>query len=275
MRYFIKKKDIDNSINDTIKNYPDSFWFKNNGLTIICDNFDIDGKQVKLKNFSIVNGGQTTTLLHKSKEINRDNDLFLPCKVIKVKRNNEDEKNKFILEIAKATNSQKAIKTIDLKANSPEQIRFCAAMREEGIFYQTKRGELIPKDYKEEYRNTDLAGAGKLCLAGLFQLPASSRSKPSIMYLEKYYNPVFNGNQKQICSLIKELLYIDTYFRKTFILKFDKEYEKSIAEIIPFAHNARTICIAFVALASRYYYGYLKDDKLKVIFDYINKEKSN
>lgn len=57
LRYFIKKRDIDSSINETISNSPETFWFKNNGITIVCDDFYIDGKQLKLKNFSIVNGG--------------------------------------------------------------------------------------------------------------------------------------------------------------------------------------------------------------------------
>ena len=276
LRYFVKKKDIDSSIKDTISKSPETFWFKNNGITIICDDFEIDGKQVKLKNFSIVNGGQTTTLLYKSKEINKENDLFLPCKIIQTRGTTEDEKNLFSLEIAKATNSQKAIKQIDLKANAPEQVRFSNEMRNVGIFYQTKRGEVIPKDYKEDYKNTDLADVGKLCLAGIFQLPGSSRSKPSILYSEKYYNPIFNGNQSQICSLVKELLYIDNYFRKTFIFKFDKAKENTVSanEIIPFAHNSRTICIAFVVLASRYYYKNIKTSDLTFIFNHINTEKS-
>ena len=277
LRYYIKKQDIDSSINETISRSPETFWFKNNGITIICDNFEVDGKQVKLKNFSIVNGGQTTTLLHKSKDINRDNDLFLPCKIIKTIGETEDEKNLFSLEIAKATNSQKAIKSIDLKANAPEQVRFAVSMRNAGLFYQTKRGEIIPKDFKEDYKNTDLVEVGKLCLAGIFQLPATSRNKPSTLYLERYYNPIFNTNeQDQICSLVKEFLYIDFYFRKTFIPLFDKTYEDdpNSAEIIPFAHNARTICIAFATLASRYYYKNITDADLKIIFEHANKDKS-
>lgn len=276
LRYFIKKQDIDSSIKETISKSPETFWFKNNGITIICDAFDVDGKQVKLVNFSIVNGGQTTTLLHKSKEINKDNDFYLPCKIIRTKGETEDAKNLFSLEIAKATNSQKAIKQIDLKSNAPEQVRFEKEMRNIGIFYQTKRGEIIPKDYREDYKNTDLVEVGKLCLAGIFQLPGSSRSKPSTLYLEKYYNPIFNDNQAQICSLVKELLYIDVYFKKTFISKFDKEKEDSpyANEIIPFAHNARTICIAFLALASRVYYKNIKSSDLKIIFENINKEKA-
>ena len=61
-----------------------------------------------------------------------------------MKEENEDEKNAFSLEIAKATNTQKPIKQVDLKANSPEQVRFAQAMREVGVFYQTKRGETVP-----------------------------------------------------------------------------------------------------------------------------------
>lgn len=276
LRYFIKKREIDSSINETINRCPETFWFKNNGITVICDEFDVDGRQVKLKNFSIVNGGQTTTLLHKSKEINKENDLYLPCKIIRTKGETEDEKNLFSLEIAKATNSQKAIKQIDLKSNAPEQVRFANEMRNVGVFYQTKRGEKPPRDYKEEYKNTDLADVGKLCLAGIFQLPGSSRSKPSILYSEKYYNPIFNEDQMQICSIVKELLYIDVYFRKSFITKFDKAKENSpnSSEIIPFAHNARTICIAFVVLASRFYYKNIKSIDLKTIFDHVNKEKA-
>ncbi len=276
LRYFIKKRDIDASINETISKCPDTFWFKNNGLTIICDDFYVDGKQVKLQNFSIVNGGQTTTLLHKSKDINKGNDLYLPCKIIRTIGENEDDKNLFSLEIAKATNSQKAIKQIDLKSNAPEQVRFGNEMRNVGIFYQTKRGEEIPRDYREDYKNTDLVEVGKLCLAGIFQLPGSSRSKPSTLYLEKYYIPVFNGDQMQICSLVKELLYIDSYYKKTFITKFDKAKENSpnAAEIIPFAHNARTICISFVALASRFYYKNIKSSDLKTIFDHVNQDKA-
>jgi hypothetical protein len=36
-------------------------------------------------------------------------------------------------------------------------------MRNVGVFYQTKRGEVIPKDFKDDYKNTDLVEVGKLC----------------------------------------------------------------------------------------------------------------
>lgn len=268
LRYHIAGRDIDKAIADTIINDPDSFWLKNNGITIICDDFNIDGKEVRLRNFSIVNGGQTTYMLHKSSRINSDYDLYLPCKIIRIVGDTEDEKSIFSLSIAKATNSQKAIKPVDLKANSPEQVRFAQAMREVGIFYQTKRGEVVPVQFRASHLNSDLVEIGKLCLAAVFQVPGTSRNKPSALYQPKYYDPIFNGNQSQIARLCKELLYYDHYFRTTFQRTFDRQNSTALnASVrISFAHNARTICVAFAAFAARYRQGNITDQDLALLF---------
>ncbi len=275
LRYHVSGGGIDKGINETIRENPESFWLKNNGITIICDEFDIDGKEVKLKNFSIVNGGQTTYMLHKSKLISESQDFYLPCKIIKTDGENEDEKNLFSLEIAKATNSQKAIKPVDLKANSPEQVRFSQTMREAGIFYQTKRGEVVPKEFKLAYLNSDLSEIGKLCLSGIFQMPGTSRNKPSSLYNPDYYDIIFDGNQKQIAKISRELLYIDYYFRNDFLKRFDSENrnQPDAADRITFAHNARTICLAYVVFASRYYQGNIPGDALQYIFNSSRTEK--
>lgn len=273
LRYHVPGKAIDEAIKDTIKNDPESFWFKNNGITIICDHFEISGKQVKLENFSIVNGGQTTFNLSKSECLDEEHDFYLPCKIIKTHGETEDERNKFSLEIAKATNSQKAIKQIDLKANAPEQVRFAKAMRAVEIFYQTKRGENIPNQYKDPDKNTDLYEIGKLFLAGVFELPATSRNKPSKLFDDMFYGPIFNSNQSQIASLSRELLYMDNYFKNTFLPKFDESCANNPNkdELIQFAHNARTTCIAFAGLIGRYRQGIITvADLKKMIRTYVS-----
>lgn len=250
LRYFIKgKSDVNTDVKDTIKNGPDSFWYKNNGITIVCDSFKIDGKELKLKNFSIVNGGQTTYLIFKNGPDESMDDFFIVCKVISAQGDTDDEKSLFVLDIAKATNSQKPIKQSDLKANAPEQIRFANAMKDSGVFYKTKRGEEIPSIYKIDYKNSDISDVGKLSLAGIFQLPAASRNKPSSFYNDKFYEPTFNNNQNLVSKYMRDLLYIDFYFRKRFLYKKNSMHEG--AAILPFAHNSRTICIAFVALGAR------------------------
>ena len=268
LRYHIAGRDIDKGIDETIRNNPESFWYKNNGITIVCSDFSIDGREVKLRDFSIINGGQTTYMIHKSRSIDEHNDFHLPCKIIKTEGDTEDEKNAFSLSIAKATNTQKPIKPVDLKANSPEQVRFAQSMREVGIFYQTKRGETVPRTFSEAYLNSSLVEIGKLCMAAIYQVPCASRTKPSALYNPQYYDKVFDGNQMQIAKLSKELLYIDYYFRNTFQKKFDRENADlpDANDRISFAHNARTICIAFVAFASRYYYGNISNNDLNTIF---------
>lgn len=268
LRYHIAGREIDRGIEDTINNSPESFWLKNNGITIVCDDFDVDGREVRLKNFSIINGGQTTYMLAKSRHINEMHDLFLPCKIIRVEGTTEDEKNAFSLSIAKATNTQKPIKAVDLKANAPEQVRFSQAMRDVGVFYQTKRGESIPKNYKEPYLNSSLLEIGKLCLAAVFQIPCTSRSKPSTLYLPQYYEKIFNSDQHQIAKLSRDLLYIDYYFRNTFLKNFDRDNSSApnSNDRISFAHNARTICIAFTAFASRYHQGNIQEQDLSIVF---------
>ena len=268
LRYHIAGREIDKGIEDTINNSPESFWQKNNGITIVCDDFNVDGREVKLKNFSIINGGQTTYMLARSRYVDENHDLFLPCKIIRTEGTTEDEKNTFSLSIAKATNTQKPIKAVDLKANAPEQVRFSQAMRDVGVFYQTKRGERIPKNYKEPYLNSSLLEIGKLCLAAVFQIPCTSRSKPSTLYLPQYYDKIFNSDQQQIAKLSRDLLYIDYFFRNKFLKDFDRDNSSvpNSNDRISFAHNARTICIAFTALASRYHQGNIPDQDLDTVF---------
>lgn len=275
LRYHINKgkndKKVDTDILKTIKDNPESFWLKNNGITIICDDFDIDGREVHLENFSIVNGGQTTYLLDKSKDFDEVHDFYLSCKIIKNTGATTKDKMRFSLDIAEAANSQKAIKPADLRANAPEQRRFAQAMREAGIFYQTKRGEKVLQKYRAAYLHTKLEEVSKLCMAAIFQEPCKSRNNPSAAYKEdSYYNPIFNEKfkaQLQVAQICKELLYMDDYFRKKFLKKFDAENRgKPNAEIrIPFAHLSRTICIAFVALAARYHQGNITEEKLTTL----------
>lgn len=276
LRYHIAGREIDKGINETIQNSPETFWMKNNGITIICDEFWIDGKEVKLKNFSIINGGQTTYMIHKNPHIDEEHDIFLPCKIITSEGETEDQKNAFSLAIAKAANTQKPIKAVDLKANAPEQIRFAQAMREVGIFYQTKRGEEVPSRYKESFLNSSLLPVGKLMLAAVFQMPCASRTKPSTLYQPGYYDKIFAESQLQIARICKELLYIDFYFRNAFLKKFDRENRATAAsDYISFTHNARTVCIAFVTLASRYYQQNITDQAMQIVFDEVSHESGS
>ena len=53
LRYYIKNRNVDSGLKKTIKNHPDKFWYLNNGLVIVCSDYELDGKILKLSNFSI------------------------------------------------------------------------------------------------------------------------------------------------------------------------------------------------------------------------------
>lgn len=264
LRYHIKERKsdgVDNAITNTIDKAPETFWLKNNGITIICDDFRIDGNEVHLRNFSIVNGGQTTHQLSNNKNVTKKNTFYLTCKIIRNIGNTADEKNSFSLEIAQAANSQKPITQEDLKANAPEQISFAKAMRAVEVFYQTKRGEKIPKQYAA-HQHTKIRDIGNLCMAAIFQMPFASRSNAKMFYKEMYYNYIFKSDQKQVADIGKELVYMDYYFKKKFLPAFKST---NSGGRLSFARLAKTICIAFTALAARWHQGNITDEDFTML----------
>jgi hypothetical protein len=92
---------------------------------------------VFLKDFQVVNGGQSTvTLSEVKKEMLKD--IFLPCKIT------ETSSEKLSDTIAIYNNTQNKITPEDLVSNSPEQTflqNYAALEIDPPIFYQRKRGE--------------------------------------------------------------------------------------------------------------------------------------
>ncbi len=70
IRRYVGNRLIDDKIKETLDANRDDFWFLNNGIVIVCENYVITGRKIELFNFSIVNGGQTTYLIGKYKGSN-------------------------------------------------------------------------------------------------------------------------------------------------------------------------------------------------------------
>ena len=247
LRYYVRQKIVDNAIENTIKNEPQNFWYKNNGIIIVCENYNIENNVLKLKNFSIINGGQTTTRIGK---IDIEEDFYLQCKVIVYQGCNIQEKSKFVYDIAEASNAQKPIKKADLKANAPEQLLLKENLVKVGVYYITKRGEVVPKQYKDKlYKNTKLDEVGKLSLAGILQMPGSARSNSAKMY-DSEYDYIFKDVK---AGVIADLLKIDYYY-KNFLKNKLKEFEFEQDIILPMIKNGRTFqlaCIVFLLKIKR------------------------
>jgi hypothetical protein len=241
LRYHIKDKKVDEEILRTIRKDPANFWYKNNGVVIICGDYQIDGNVLKLTQFSIINGGQTTSMIGKT-DI-PDEDFYIQCKVVKP-LGAIANKEEFLLSIAKATNSQKPIKISDLKANSPEQLNLKAKFSEIDFYYITKKGEKAPRNYSLPYKIATLEQIGKLSMAGILQMPGSARSNSSKMYSDDYYYHIFgSGANPQIMSDLVKLGY---YYDRFLKLPTVKNHPSDIVQ--PILKNGKTFILACVSL---------------------------
>lgn len=215
-RYYIKNEKIDDQINQSLKKKRDKFWFLNNGIIIGCKDFTADGDNIKLTDFSIVNGCQTTTMIGSYKGPNEELDFPIPCKIIKPDKSGEDYFNEFISEIAEASNSQKPISDRDLKSNQIEQRKLQKLLKENEpkIYVEIKRGEgILRKRNLENWQKIKNDQFGQIVLACLLQQPGTARSAKKKIFADKStYNRIFKRSHDK--STIVDLLKLSDLYDK-------------------------------------------------------------
>jgi hypothetical protein len=116
---------INKGIRDTIREQPYMFLPYNNGLATTAQEIKTektaDGQLVitGVRDFQIVNGGQTTaSLFHTEKKHKADlSQVFVQMKLTVIK--DEDKKNETVPYISRYANSQNTITELDLTSNSP------------------------------------------------------------------------------------------------------------------------------------------------------------
>ncbi len=216
-RYFIRNKKIDSEIQKSLKGKRQKFWFLNNGIIIGCKNFNTDGDNIKLQDFSIVNGCQTTSLIGTYKGANDSLDFPIPCKIIKPDKGGDDYFNTFISEIAESSNSQKPISDRDLKSNSEEQRRLQSILAQgtPEIYLEIKRGENLGKKKNcEAWQKIKNDQLGQYILACLLQQPGTARSAKSKIFADKtIYNNIFKlpHDKETIVDLLRLGDYYDSF----------------------------------------------------------------
>lgn len=214
LRKYIRNKTVDEGIKNTLDKDRDNFWFYNNGLTIACEDFTLDGNTLKLYNFSIINGGQTTNRIGNYKGSNSQ-EFYIPCKVIQIKNNNL----KMYAKIAEATNSQKPINARDLKSNSPEMKMLQNWLKNEGIYLEIKRGE----KRKQQLRTIKNDVLGQLILSFEHQQPGTARSgKKNIFENNSLYNKLYKVNYEK--DVNKKAFILD-------LIQLDEDYSNIELEL--------------------------------------------
>ena len=263
IRRYIKSKSVDEGIISTINHNKDDFWFRNNGLTIACKDYILDGNTVKIYDFSIVNGGQTTTLIAKHLKSVSD-DFYVMAKIIKsVDELGSSETMNFFNEIAEATNSQKPIQPRDLKANAPEMLQLQRLLIDKGYFLEIKRGVLAPRKYGDnKIKNEELA---QLIYAFVFQKPGTARSnKKSLFSNNTHYKQIFRQkygkNPNQVHFLVDLIQLNKRVDNSIYKFKNNEAYSNLTLEQLNVLNNSK---LAIFALMGFIYRLVNKDFKLE------------
>lgn len=242
VREYFKSKE-DTEIVKTIKNDSQNFWFFNNGVTILCEDFEVnDSDKIILKNFSIINGAQTVSLIGKHYNSKDKPKMYVLTKIIKYGSNEYFNKNLselFTEKIVQFTNNQKPIKSRDLKSNKLEMTKLQKELDEKyNIILNIKRGERYttkPKpsnnneNYYWQYVSNEIYG--QIFLAMLLQEPHKAiQLKTKIFSQNKIYDRIFKQEKFQI-NASKIIIY--NYYQILNLIKdISKNYNNEVKEDI-------------------------------------------
>ena len=144
IRKYLGKNEINDSIASSLNNGQSAnFFFYNNGITMICDQFSYNALQekdwiVRLKGLQIINGSQTCRTLLEALSANPDlpiDDAFVLIRIYEI----STEDDGIVQEITYATNHQNPVDLRDLKSNDTLQQMLEASAQDLGYSYRRKR----------------------------------------------------------------------------------------------------------------------------------------
>lgn len=208
----------ENEINSKIKKEyskggKSNFWILNNGINGVCQDYEIiEGNILRIKNFQIVNGGQTAKTLTRIVNDLPDKIQIL-LRLTKVKK--KTKTSKISMDIAVATNSQNAISTRDLHSGDRMQTKIFEHLDKVGIFYDKKDGEWAivgKKKYRNPFgknpmhlkiSNTDL---GVAYLSFFLQMPISTVGRHKLVFSDLFYDKIFDSSNNEDDQFLKLML---------------------------------------------------------------------
>ena len=154
VRGYLGETSFNLNIQKTLKEEPENFFMFNNGLTFVTTDLNVSEQNAKtkyrfsLKGFQLVNGGQTIRsiydYLNDSSNEERIKNLRTAKILIRIFKVSDDDEGACILKsrIAEYTNSQNAIKVSDLKSIDYKQIQIENYLKQKGILYVRKAGDV-------------------------------------------------------------------------------------------------------------------------------------
>lgn len=227
VRGYLGNTKYNKNIINTIMNTSEEFFMYNNGITLVANNIssrEINGRkkqEIILDGFQIVNGGQTIRSIFDFINDSFDAEKLADASVlVRIFQTSDDVNLKN--SIAEYTNSQNAISSSDLKSVNKIQIQIEAALKEKGIFYKRKSGD-VGDDNNYSY----IISKEKLA-----QIIYSAKGYPSRAInnkkklFEDYYEDIFPENLdiSNVEVLIDEYMEIVNKYKQTRYENFETKY---------------------------------------------------
>ncbi|NPD44255.1 AIPR family protein [Lentimicrobium sp. S6] len=208
IRQVLGTTEVNEEIEKTLNDYPDLFWYFNNGITIICDTVTKsklggstrDLGSFMLKNIAVVNGAQTVSTIGKylSKQIeNNLENVKVHLRIISLNETPE----RFGEDVTKTNNRQNRIENRDFVSQDPEQLRIKTELTIEGIDYSIMRSE--------SFRTSDNSFDLNEATVSL----ACAKNKTSLVVqvkrgIGKYYENLEKGIYKEIFNGAIQGIYV-------------------------------------------------------------------
>ena len=115
------------AVRNTLKSDENDLFFSfNNGLSVTANKIEIENdKIIKIDDFQIVNGGQTTATIHYAGEKDKKENgsrislenVYVPVKITEINKEKNKNYGNIVSNISKAANTQSAVKASDFYAN--------------------------------------------------------------------------------------------------------------------------------------------------------------
>ena len=191
-----RKGGVNAGIQNTLESATErrNFWAYNNGITFICDDFDPPrAGKLKLRNFSIVNGCQTTvSLASAAKDTLKD--IRVPVRFIRASE-------RVIDSVITFNNSQNPIRLWDLSSQDKLQKKLKKEIAElpQPFFYALRKGEIqklnalnrdrFKRDGKIQQIRHDLAAQFIAAFRGLPAIGYKDKGKIFSVYRDQVFPP--------------------------------------------------------------------------------------
>jgi hypothetical protein len=194
VRGYLGDTEYNKNIFKTLDESPEKFFMYNNGITLTADSIQASlkngGKKllIKLTNYQIVNGGQTVRSIYAVKDKSFDEENLATASVL-VRVFQTEGDDVLTSSIAEYTNSQNAISSSDLKSVSALQVQIEAYLKEHGMKYIRKSGDVGADNDSYKYF-ISMERLAQIRFSKMGYPDKASNQKKRLF--TKYYDDIFN-----------------------------------------------------------------------------------